>query len=59
MGYLRRIRLSEAHRTLQEADPESSTVTGVAARWGFYHAGRFAAEYRAAYGQSPGTTLKA
>ncbi|WP_240203082.1 helix-turn-helix domain-containing protein [Streptomyces actuosus] len=30
-----------------------ATVSGIAARWGFPHAGRFAALYREAYGTSP------
>ncbi len=36
--------------------PEGTTVTEVALRWGFYHLGRFAQEYRALFGQSPSQT---
>ncbi|MEV8313338.1 helix-turn-helix domain-containing protein [Streptomyces sp. NPDC059900] len=58
-AYLRRVRLHHAHEELSAADPASGkTVTGVAARWGFLHPGRFAAAYRLAYGRSPGLTLK-
>ena len=32
------------------------TVTAVAGRWGFLHAGRFAAAYKAAYGHPPSET---
>lgn len=57
-NYLRRVRLAHAHRDLRTADPaDGLTVTAVAARWGFGHPGRFAAAYRAAYGESPRTTL--
>ncbi|MEW2352269.1 helix-turn-helix domain-containing protein [Spirillospora sp. NPDC029432] len=58
MGYVRRVRLAAAHADLQAAGP-GTTVTAVAARWGFHHPGRFAADYRAAYGRSPSTTLRA
>lgn len=58
MGYLRRVRLDLAHQELCSADPATTTVQGVAARWGFAHTGRFAAAYRSAYGQNPSDTLK-
>lgn len=59
MAYLRRIRLQAAHEQLCAASPESGqTVTSIAARWGFAHPGRFAAEYRRAYGRAPGVTLR-
>ena len=57
-GYLRRARLHHAHRELLAADPTTGvTVTEIAARWGFYHPGRFARHYRAAYGRTPYQTL--
>ena len=37
--------------------PPTSTVAGIAARWGFGHPGRFATAYRARFGEPPGTTL--
>lgn len=46
------IRLSRAHADLLEHGP-AVTVSDVAARWGFTHAGRFAAAYRRRYGTSP------
>ena len=54
MGHLRSLRLAAAHAELVEADPAAGdTVAAVAARWGFPHPGRFAADYRAAYGGAP------
>ena len=41
LEYLRRLRLDLAHRDLQAADPAVDTVTAIAGRWGFTHAGRF------------------
>lgn len=58
--YLRRVRLARVHDDLLAADPaRGATVTEIATRWGFYHPGRFAAAYRAAYGCSPRDTLRA
>ncbi|GGL94681.1 hypothetical protein GCM10010129_43220 [Streptomyces fumigatiscleroticus] len=58
MEYVRRTRLAHAHADLLAADPTTGiTVTAVAARWGFFQPGRFAAAYRAAYGRLPHQTL--
>jgi AraC-like DNA-binding protein len=56
--YLRRVRLDHAHRDLQCADPDTTSVLRIAARWGFAHAGRFSALYRQTYGRNPSDTLK-
>jgi AraC-like DNA-binding protein len=58
MRYLRHVRLREAHRELRTADPATTTVGEVAARWGFRHQGRFAAEYQQRYGTPPAETLR-
>ncbi|GAA2267593.1 hypothetical protein GCM10010145_47600 [Streptomyces ruber] len=58
MRHLRRVRLAHAHRDLLTADPAAGvTVTAVAARWGFFHSGQFAAAYRRVYGRPPHRTL--
>jgi AraC-like DNA-binding protein len=58
-AYLRRVRLAEARDELLQACPDDGvTVTRVAVDWGFANSGRFARYYRAAYGESPGETLK-
>lgn len=58
LAHLRRVRLAHAHADLVAADPATgATVTGIAARWGFPHPGRFAALYRACYGRPPHRTL--
>lgn len=60
LAYLRRARLSSAHRDLWQADPRTGiTVSDIAARWGFTNPGRFAAAYRQAYGRQPSHTLRA
>ncbi|MBO3749556.1 AraC family transcriptional regulator [Streptosporangiaceae bacterium NEAU-GS5] len=58
LGYLRQVRLARAHAELGSSDPAETTVTAVAARWGFFHPGRFAQAYKAAYGRSPSDTLQ-
>ncbi|MUN63779.1 helix-turn-helix domain-containing protein [Kocuria sediminis] len=59
MNHLRSLRLAAAHTELVASDPAAgATVAAIAARWGFPHPGRFAAEYRAAYGVPPKTTLQ-
>ena len=58
MAYLRRTRLDRSHQDLLDADPtQGDTVAAIANRWGYVHAGRFAADYRTAYGRSPTVTL--
>jgi len=58
MAYLRTVRLDRAHHDLLATDPShGDTVTGIAARWGFYSNSRFAVTYRRAYGVTPSHTL--
>lgn len=59
MEYLRRVRLDHAHHDLQHADPAATTVSTIAARWGFGHVGRFSGMYRRVYGCTPSATLRA
>ncbi|GII03081.1 AraC family transcriptional regulator [Planobispora takensis] len=45
-------------RLLAAVPGDGTTVTGVAARWGFFHPGDFAAAYRQVYGRPPSRTLR-
>ena len=58
LEYLRRVRLDRAHRDLQLADPSVDTVTAIAGRWGFSHAGRFSIAYKQVFGTKPSRTLR-
>ncbi|MHC1558727.1 helix-turn-helix domain-containing protein [Actinomycetospora sp. C-140] len=58
LGHLREIRLGRAHEELRAADPRTTTVADVAARWHFTHPGRFSVTYRRRYGCSPSDTLR-
>jgi transcriptional regulator GlxA family with amidase domain len=58
MAYLRKVRLDGARAELLNAIPDQGlTVTAVASRWGWARPSRFAADFRAAYGQHPYTLL--
>lgn len=51
--YLRALRLNRARAELKQGE---ASVSAVAARWGFVHFGRFAADYRAMFGEAPSST---
>ncbi|WP_045538388.1 AraC family transcriptional regulator [Gordonia sihwensis] len=55
-AHLQGLRLSRVRSDLLEG--ASETVTDVALRWGFTHLSRFAAAYRARYGESPSQTRR-
>ncbi|MGY3609158.1 MULTISPECIES: helix-turn-helix domain-containing protein [unclassified Bradyrhizobium] len=54
---LRMLRLLHARKVLLAADRKLTTVTKVAAAFGFGELGRFSVEYRKAFGESPSQTL--
>jgi AraC-like DNA-binding protein len=59
IAYVRRRRLEQAHDELLRLDPANGVrVTDVALRYGFAHTGRFAAAYRACFGEPPSRTLR-
>jgi AraC-like DNA-binding protein len=45
-SYLRLHRMNNAHQDLEVADPNSSTVTEIATKWGFLNPGRFSVAHR-------------
>jgi AraC-like DNA-binding protein len=56
--YLRARRMQLARRALRRADPSETNVARVAQQYGFGEPARFAALYRAQFGELPSTTLK-
>src|SRR5262249_6874935 len=54
--HLHGLALAEARAALQ--DPATTSVRQVAVRCGFREFGRFAADYRAAFGENPSETLR-
>lgn len=57
MAFLHDMRMAAAHHDLLGGHTER-TVADVAAKWGFRHLGRFAAEYKKRFGRLPSQTLK-
>ena len=59
MAYLRRVRLDRVRTDLTDAEASAgTTVSEIAARWGFADASRFSARYRRVYGETPRQTLR-
>ena len=54
-AYLRALRLNAVRRDLLQAAPDEG-VADIANRWGFWHAGQFAADYRQLFGELPSWT---
>ena len=54
--WLRRMHL--ARRALRRADPERTTVTKIAADYGFWEFGRFSVAYRSLFGELPSAALR-
>jgi AraC family ethanolamine operon transcriptional activator len=57
MAYFRAVRLNAVRQELKAAAAGAATVHEVARRWGFWHAGEFAAAYRRLFGELPSRTL--
>lgn len=55
--YLTLQRLTAVRSALRDCDPDSTTVTDTASRFGFWELGRFARDYRRTFGESPSDTL--
>jgi AraC-like DNA-binding protein len=56
--YQRLRRLQLVHRALRGAGPHTRVISAVARNFGFRELGRFAASYRALYGELPSATLR-
>ena len=56
MQYLRDVRMERVRTELLSG--EVSNVTGVALRWGFAHMGRFSAEYKSRFGETPSQSMR-
>lgn len=58
MALLRQARLERAREELSQSDPGATTVTEIAVKYGFFNVGRFAQDYRSAFGELPSETLR-
>jgi AraC-like DNA-binding protein len=57
MTHLRAVRLELARTELARAERNGGSVAAIAHRCGFWHLGRFAADYKARFNESPSQTL--
>jgi AraC family ethanolamine operon transcriptional activator len=57
ISYLRLQRLHGIRRELLEADPGRTTISALAAEWGFLNPGHFARQYADLFGERPSDTL--
>ena len=55
--YLQAIRLDGARKDLNQEGP-TSRVTDIANRWGFWHIGKFGADYKRHFGELPSETAR-
>lgn len=58
VAYLRILRLNRVRVELCAPSHGSQTVTETATRWGFFHLGKFAGDYRQMFGELPSETLR-
>ena len=58
MEFLKQNRLTRVHEELMNPDSDFTSVAEIAFYWGFNHLGRFAAAYKARYGELPSQTLR-
>ena len=56
--FLRLLKLNIVHYELKQEDPNQSTVSKIALKWGFTHMGRFSTYYTELFGENPSQTLK-
>lgn len=56
LAHFRRLRFAAVHEALL-APSDGASITEIATRFGFTHLGRFAAEYRCLFGETPSATL--
>lgn len=56
-AFIRHKRLHGARRAILQAGPSPGGVKRIALDWGFWHLGRFSAEYKAQFGELPTATM--
>ena len=57
-AFLKMHRLNSVRRELRAGDPNVVKVADIANRWGFWHLGQFAADYRTQFDELPSQTLR-
>lgn len=57
-AFLLAFRLNAARRDLRSSKRNQQRIVDIANRWGFWHMGQFAADYRKQFGELPSQTLR-
>jgi len=57
-NYLTATRLNGVYKELREHNPQFISITDIANKWGFWHMGQFAADYKRLFGKLPSETVK-
>lgn len=57
-AFIKARRLGAVSAMLKRSDGDDATVGDIAAQFGFWHTGQFAADYRLAFGELPSDTLR-
>ena len=55
--YLNQLRLNKVRIDLQRATQSNGIITNIANKWGFWHMGQFAHDYRRLFGELPSDTV--
>lgn len=58
MDYLKFKRLNGVRRALKACDPNQTTISELAAHWGFWSMGHFSRDYKQLFGELPSETLR-
>ena len=56
-SYLIKLRLNAVYQDLKQSSPDKIKIYMIANKWGFWHMGQFAADYRKLFGELPMETL--
>ena len=54
--YLRSTRLNGVYKEMRDVNSPLTTITDIANKWGFWHMGQFAADYKNLFGELPSET---
>lgn len=58
LNFIKHARLSRVREELLKSSPSDRSVSEIAAGWGFHHAGNFARDYAALFGETPRESLR-
>ena len=51
-------RMNNIHKYLRRSDPQNTLISEIARQYGFWHMGKFSADYKKLFGELPSETLK-